>query len=119
MPLLFWAIAVPLAGIDLTAGSGAAAQTVTPASIVTAALVGGIAAWGTLALLERSTTRGGRVFAIIGWTVLAVSLLGPVFTGAAGAVLVVLLVMHVVTGATLVIGLPLAARRSPGDNGGR
>lgn len=109
LPLLVWVIAVPVAGIELVAGSGAAARPVGPASIVAAALIPGFAAWGVLALLERFAPHSGRIFAIVGWAVLLLSLLGPSLTGATGTVLVVLLVMHVVTGATLVIGLPFAA----------
>lgn len=60
LPLLVWAIAVPLAGLELVAGSGPTAQAVGPASIVSAVLVAGLAAWGVLALLERFTTRSGR-----------------------------------------------------------
>jgi hypothetical protein len=117
LPLLVWLVAVPVAGIELVAGSGAAAQLVGPASIAVAALVGGFAAWGALALIERVGRTSGRVFAIIGWFVLAISLLGPVLVGTTGSALVVLIAMHIVTGATLVIGLPLAARapaRAPG-----
>ena len=76
LPLLVWAIAVPLAGLELVEGSGPTAQAVGPASIVSAVLVAGLAAWGVLALLERFTARSGRTFAIVGWTVLALSLLG-------------------------------------------
>ncbi|MRG60265.1 hypothetical protein GE115_10350 [Agromyces sp. CFH 90414] len=111
LPLLLWVVAVPVAGLELAVGSGAAAQTIGPAAIIGAALVAGLAAWGVLALLERFTGHGPRTFAIIGWTLLALSLLGPVTIGAAGPMLVVLLAMHVVTGAILVIGLPLAGRR--------
>ncbi|GAA1504181.1 hypothetical protein GCM10009761_02330 [Agromyces terreus] len=110
-PLLVWAAAVPLAGLDLMVGSGAAAQRVAPPAIVVAALFAGCAAWAVLALLERFTRSSGRIFAVIGWTVLALSLLGPVLTGAKPAVLGVLLAMHLVTGATLMIGLPRPARR--------
>ncbi|KQM82580.1 hypothetical protein ASE68_04190 [Agromyces sp. Leaf222] len=112
LPLLIWAGAVPIGGLDLTVGEGAAAQTVAPASIVFAVLVTGLTAWGVLALLERFSRRSGRIFALIGWPVLALSLLGPVFTGATGAALVVLFAMHVATGATLLIGLPRAARQA-------
>ena len=118
LPLLVWVIAVALAGLDLVAGSGAAAQTVAPPSIVFVVLVAGLAAWGVLALLERFAKHGGRIFAGIGWTVLALSLFGPVLMGAVGTVIVVLLVMHVLTGATLMTGLPLAARRRHRDAGG-
>ena len=83
-----------------------------------AVLVAGLAAWGVLALLERFTKTSDRTFAVVGWTVLVLSLLGPVLTGAVGVVLVVLLAMHLVTGATLVIGLPLAGRRRRRVRGG-
>ncbi|QEO13828.1 hypothetical protein FLP10_04870 [Agromyces intestinalis] len=119
LALVVWAIAVPVAGVALTVGTGAAAQTVTPASVAFAVLVPGFAAWGVLALLERFARHARRVFAIIGWSLLALSLLGPVLTGAGGAVLAVLLVMHVVTGATLMIGLPLAAWPGRGVATGR
>ncbi len=118
-PLLVWVIAVPLAGLDLVAGAGATAQTVAPPAIVGATLVAGLAAWGVLALLERVSKRGRLIFTIVGWAFLALSLLGPVMTGTAGAVLVVLLVMHVATGSTLVIGLPRAARVQHRGNDGR
>ncbi|UOQ90176.1 DUF6069 family protein [Agromyces endophyticus] len=111
LPLLVWVVAVPLAGLDLVAGVGPTAQTVTPASIVAVALLMGFAAWGVIALLERVTRHGRRIFAIVGWTLLALSLLGPVGAGASGAVLVTLLAMHLVTGGAIIIGLPLAARR--------
>jgi len=111
LPLLVWAIAVPLAGLELVAGSGSTAQVIGTASIVFAVVVAGLVAWGVLALLERFTKTSVRTFAVVGWTVLVLSLLGPVLMGAVGAVLVVLLAMHLVTGAALVIGLPLAGRR--------
>ncbi|ANJ26082.1 DUF6069 family protein [Agromyces aureus] len=111
LPLLIWAVAVPIAGLDLTVGTGPTAQVVSPSSIVVAVLVAGCCAWGVLALLERFSRRSGRTFAIIGWTVLAVSLLGPLLSAVSGVVLVVLLAMHLATGAALVLGLPRAARR--------
>ena len=116
-PLIVWLIAVPVAGVDLTVGSGAAAMTITPLSIVVVVLIAGLGAWGVIALLERFVKHSGRVFAIIGWTVLALSLLLPITAGAPGDVFVVLVVMHLVTGATLVIGLPLAARGRPATSG--
>ena len=112
LPLLVWVIAVPIAEIKLVAGSGEGAQTVGPAEIVVTSLVAGFAATGVIALLERFTRRSWRIFAIIGWAVLGISLLGPVLAAATGSALVVLLAMHVVTGATFVTGLPRAARSS-------
>ncbi|MDF0514278.1 DUF6069 family protein [Agromyces sp. H3Y2-19a] len=113
LPLIVWVFAVPLAGLDLVAGSGTTAQTITPVSIVVAGLFAGLAAWGFLALLERFTRLSARIFGIVGWTMLALSLLGPIGAGGSGAVIVALIAMHLVTGATLMVGLPIAARRRP------
>ena len=81
-PLIVWLIAVPVAGVDLTVGSGAAEMTITPLSIVVVVLNAGLGAWGVIALLERFVKHPGLVFAIIGWTVLALSLLLPITAGA-------------------------------------
>jgi hypothetical protein len=100
-----WLVSDPLVGIDLSAGTGETARTVGPPSIVVAAVLTGMAGWGLLAFLERRLPRGRRIWQITAWTVLALSLLGPVSAGATGGVLVSLIAMHVAVGATLVLGL--------------
>ncbi|WP_350346771.1 DUF6069 family protein [Agromyces sp. G08B096] len=113
LPLVVWVVAVPGLGLDLAIGSGVQAQTVGPAAIGTVALIAGAAAWAVLALLERFARRGARIFTILGWTLLALSLLGPATTGAAAPVVLTLVAMHLATGATLMVGLPRSsARRS-------
>ncbi|MEV4760572.1 DUF6069 family protein [Micromonospora sp. NPDC049559] len=116
--LVVWVVGVPLAGVELTVGSGASAQSVGPASVlVTPLLVGGVG-WALLAFLESRSARGRRIWRIIAWTVLAVSLLGPVGMGAGGGVLVTLLAMHLVVGVTLIFGLA-PATADPSRDAGR
>nr|WP_274637047.1 DUF6069 family protein [Microbacterium bovistercoris] len=108
LALIVWLIAVPVLGLTLEVGAGATAQTIGPLAIVIVPLLAGGAAWALLAGLERMSHRGRRTWQIIGWAVLAVSLLGPVLMGATGGVLVALLIMHLVVGVTLVLGLASA-----------
>lgn len=77
----------------------------TPASVVVAAVVPGAIAWALLAVLERFLRRGRILWLVVGWMVLALSLLGPISMGASGAVLLSLLAMHLAVGMTLLIGL--------------
>ncbi|MEV4629370.1 DUF6069 family protein [Micromonospora sp. NPDC049523] len=111
LALAVWVVSVPLAGLDLTFGSGAQEQTVSPASVVLVPLLVGGAGWALLAFLEGRFRGGRRAWLITAWTVLVSSLLGPVTSGASGGVLVTLLCMHVLVGVTLIVGLaPTSAR---------
>lgn len=64
----------------------------------------GLAGWGFLAVLEKSTARAGRIWTIIAVAVLAFSLLGPLVAVTTAATLV-LLGMHVLVGGVLIAGL--------------
>ncbi|MEV1132096.1 DUF6069 family protein [Agromyces sp. NPDC049794] len=105
--LAVWTVSVPLLGLDLTVGPATSAQTVTPASVVVAAIVPGVVAWALLALLERFR-HGRRVWLVVGWVVLVLSLAGPLSMGAEAGTLASLTVMHVVVGAILIAGLTRA-----------
>ena len=107
LAMAVWAIAAPILGIDLVAGSGAAAQ---PVSVAASSLLLGGAAWALLALLERMGERGVRIWQVTGWLVLALSLAGPLLMGGAWPVLATLLLMHVVVGVTLMLGLAHSRR---------
>ncbi|QPZ37773.1 DUF6069 family protein [Paramicrobacterium chengjingii] len=104
---LVWAIAVPLAGIELVVPQ--AGTTVGPAAIATSVVLAGLAAWGLRAFMARSRT-GLNAWTAIGAVVLALSLGGPALSGASGPVLGVLEIMHVVVGIALIVGLRLSAR---------
>jgi hypothetical protein len=104
--LALWVLSVPVAGVDLSVGSGPSRQTVGPAAVAVASLLAGGAAWALLAFLERRFRAGRRAWRITAWVVLALSLLlGPIGAGAAGAVIATLVAMHVVVGVTLIVGL--------------
>ncbi|WP_226899574.1 DUF6069 family protein [Nonomuraea phyllanthi] len=107
--LAVWALAVPLAGITLTARMGAAPQPVGPVLVIVASLVAGLAGWALLAVLERRATRPGRNWTIIALVVLVLSLSGPLTSAVGAAATVVLLLMHLVVGAVLIPGLVRAA----------
>ncbi|ATO13000.1 hypothetical protein CO540_03455 [Micromonospora sp. WMMA2032] len=110
--LLGWAVAVPLAGVELTArGGGGAAQRVTPVAVAVSTLLAGLAGWALLALLERLTARARPVWTVVAVLVLALSLLGPVGAGVGSAATVTLVSLHLVAAAVLVPGLRRTAGR--------
>jgi hypothetical protein len=113
--LALWVLSVPVAGVDLTVGSGPAQQTVGPAQVAIVSALAGGTAWALLAFLEGRFRAGRRAWRITAWAVLAVSLLGPIGMGATDAVLATLVAMHVVVGMTLILGLapPRAAVTGP------
>lgn len=99
-----WAVAVPLAGVDLAVDQGGTEMTVGPGWVVAASLATGLTGWALLAVLERSAARGGRIWTVIAVTVLAISALGPLGAIGAAATLT-LLGMHAVVAAVLIPGL--------------
>ncbi|GEK80729.1 DUF6069 family protein [Agrococcus baldri] len=105
LALVVWAIAVPVAGLELVVGSGQSMQLVGPDGVALSSLLLGFGAWALLALLERLGERGRRFWQVTGWLVLALSLAGPIAMGGAPAVLVALLAMHLVVGVTVILGL--------------
>jgi hypothetical protein len=104
--LLIWAINDPWAGTELTVRQGASTQHIGPAAIVVTALVAGLAAWGLLALLERTASRPIRMFRIVALIVLVLSLAGPLGSGVGTSSQIALLGMHTTVGAALILGLP-------------
>lgn len=104
--LLLWAVNDPWAGIDLAVRQGDATQHIGPVAVVVAALIAGLAAWGLLALLERTVRRPARTFQIIALIVLVLSLAGPLGNGVGTSSRLVLLGMHLTVGAALILGLP-------------
>jgi hypothetical protein len=112
--LVVWAIAGPLAGLDLTARSGGPPQPVGPVAVLFVSLLAGLAGWALLAVLERATRHGRLIWTAVAVAVLALSLLGPLGSGSDTTSRVVLAAMHVVVGGVLIAGLrrrcPAAAR---------
>jgi hypothetical protein len=103
--LLVWAVNDPWAGIDIAVRQGDTVRHIGPVAVVATALIAGLAAWGLLALLERTVRRPARTFRIIASIVLLLSLAGPL-GGVGTSSKLVLLAMHLTVGAALIIGLP-------------
>lgn len=101
-PLAIWAVAVPVAGLDLTAMPiGGTATPVGAFAVVAGALCAGLSGWALLAVLERRAARPRRTWTVIALVVLALSLATPI-AGATGASMPVLLSMHLAVGAVLI-----------------
>ncbi|QLQ36004.2 DUF6069 family protein [Micromonospora robiginosa] len=110
--LLGWAVAVPLAGVELTARSGGGGeQRVTPVAVAVSTLLAGLAGWALLAVLERFTGRAGTVWTVVAVVVALLSLLGPLTGGVGRAATVTLVALHLLAGAVLVPGLRRTAVR--------
>ncbi|QBI56303.1 DUF6069 family protein [Streptomonospora litoralis] len=111
--LACWAVAAPVAGIDLTAYKGGAVQPVGAGSVVFAALLAGSAAWLLMAVLERTVQRPRRIWTVAAVAVLVLSLAGPLVSAAGTASMLVLMGLHAVPAAVLipVMGPTAAARR--------
>jgi hypothetical protein len=103
--LATWALAVPLAGITLTARMGDSTQTVTPEAIAGTSLLAGLAAWMLVAVLERFVARPGRIWMISAPAVLAASLTGPLSSAVGAGAALALVLLHLVVAAVLFLGL--------------
>ncbi len=95
-----WAVAVPVAGVDLVVGEGAQARTVGLASVVVVSLLVALAAVGSRRLLVRRR-RGALTWNVLAAAVLVVSLAGPASAADASA-WAVLTLLHLVVGGLLV-----------------
>jgi hypothetical protein len=104
--LAVWAVAGPLAGVDLRVHVGTRAEHVGPATVVIASVVTGLVAWALLAVLERFTPRARAAWTVNALVALAVSLAGPLTSGTTTAAKLTLTGMHVATAVVLVLALP-------------
>jgi Family of unknown function (DUF6069) len=73
--LALWA-AARLLGVDLNVDLGGEVRQVTPADVLIATIVAGLAAWVTHSILAR-TPRTARWWPFIGSTAIAISMIGP------------------------------------------
>jgi hypothetical protein len=101
--LTVWAVAGPLAGVDLRVRLGShSAQQVGPSTVAIVTILAGLAAWGLLAVLERFAPRARTVWVAIVLVALALSLAGPLTAGVTTAAKVGLAGMHLAAAAVLV-----------------
>lgn len=103
--LAVWAIAGPVAGVALRVHVGSRAEQVGPVLVIIASAVAGLAGWAVLAVLERFTPRARTAWTANALVALALSLAGPLSSGATTAAKLALAAMHVATGAVLIAAL--------------
>lgn len=77
-------------------------QTIGFAQVIVVTVLVGLVAWGSLALLERMTSRAKAVWTAIALIVFVLSLLGPLGSGVNTSSKVVLACMHVGAAATII-----------------
>jgi hypothetical protein len=104
--LLLWTVADPWGGIDLAVRQGGDRQPIGAAAVAITAVLAGLAAWGLLTVLERTTGRSLRAYRIIAVVVLLLSLAGPLGSGDGIGSKLTLLGMHLTVGIALIAGLP-------------
>ncbi|UYM06474.1 DUF6069 family protein [Solicola gregarius] len=98
-----YTVAVPIAGVDLSARTGDSTTTVDLGLVLTATLVVGLAAIGWLLALRHLSRRPERAWAITAGAVLVLSLAGP--AGATGlAAGITLACMHLAVAGALAVG---------------
>lgn len=104
--LLLWAVNDPWGGNDLIVRQGAGTQHIGPVAVAVTALVAGAAAWGLLAVLQRTVRRPVLVYRIVTTVILLISLAGPLGGGVGLGAKLALVGMHLTVGLALIIGLP-------------
>lgn len=100
-----WTVAVPLLGIQLLVNVTGSVRGVGQLDVALSSLAAGLLGWALLAILERTTRHAGAIWIAIATLVLLVSLLGALAATTVSGLLV-LLVLHLVTGLILIAGLP-------------
>jgi predicted NBD/HSP70 family sugar kinase len=115
--LAAWAC-TQLIGVNLVVSAGDGK--VEPDDVVAAALVGALAGWAVVRLLERRSRQPLRLWTLAGSTALAISVAGPAWV-ADGASAVALISLHVVTAVVVITGFArtLPAHGHAGEFGRR
>jgi hypothetical protein len=100
--LAIWAIAVPLAGADLTVRMNGTTQPIGPGSVVGSTLIAALVGWALLAVLERVVRRPRRIWTINAVVALAISMAGPLTSATGATTTLTLIGMHLAVGAVLI-----------------
>jgi hypothetical protein len=98
-------IAVSATDIDLAVGSGTDRQEITLGSVIGVAVIAGLAAIALAAILARKVGNPRRTWQIIANCALAASLAGPMAAHTTPGSRITLVLLHLVVGATLIIGI--------------
>ncbi|GAA0386287.1 hypothetical protein GCM10009530_41600 [Microbispora corallina] len=112
--LAVWAVAGPVAGVDLRASAGTGVQNVGAVAVAVTSALCGLLALALIALLERNVPRPRAAWLVIAAAVFAVSLTGPL-GGVTGGAKAALACMHLAVAAVLIGGLTGTVRRTGRD----
>jgi hypothetical protein len=104
--LALWVVTGPLTGIDPSVRSAGTVETVGAGAVLVSSLLAGLAAWASLAIVERLTDRPRRIWIPLAVAVFVVSLLGPLGSAVDLPSTAVLIGMHFEVGVWLLVGLP-------------
>ncbi|GIJ22933.1 DUF6069 family protein [Micromonospora lutea] len=109
--VLIWVVAVPLAGVDLaaTVAEGEPPMEIGVGTVTVAALIISLLGWALLALLEKVTRHGLRIWMIVAVLFTVLSLAGP-FAAESGAATAVLALMHLAVGGVLITAMARSVR---------
>src|ERR1700733_1055687 len=106
-----WAIAVPLLGVQLLVKFGAGApQSVGIGFVLGASLIGSLAGWGLLVVLERRTSQARTIWTGIAVLAVLASFSLPLFAGVSTSTKVTLAIMHVAVAAVLIPAMRRGSR---------
>lgn len=110
--VLIWVVAAPVAGVDLeaTLAEGEPPMKIGLGAVIVSSLLTSLLGWGLLALLERVTRHGLRIWVIVAAVFTLLSLAGPTAADSGGA-MVALALMHVAVGAVLIAAMVRSVRR--------
>src|SRR5579862_8520041 len=98
-----WAVAVPVLGTHLMVRFGAGApQSVGVDYVIGASIIGSLAGWALLALLERRTPRALSIWTGIAAVATLISLSLPLVAGVTSATRITLAAMHVAVGTVII-----------------
>lgn len=110
--VILWTVIDPVAGVDLVVQTAEGPRPIGVAGVSVAAFVAGLAAWASLAVVERRAVRPAVVWRRLALVGLAVSLVGPL-TGTTTAAKVGLACLHVTVAVVLLSLLgPTAIRKT-------
>ncbi len=99
-----WAILGPLAGITLQARQGGLMQ-IGAIAVFVASAVAAFAGWGLLAILERRTRKARDIWTVVATIVCITSLTSPLDNGIGLGAKLGLASLHLIVGATVIVGL--------------
>ncbi|WP_157683596.1 DUF6069 family protein [Microlunatus soli] len=112
--MIDWVICTQLVGLDLMVDQGAGPTPVNPLLVGLAPVLSGLSGWALLAILERiNRRRGPTIWMIIAIVVAVLSCWSPWAMALSVSIAVALTSMHVLVGATVIIGMMISGARRP------